>query len=217
MVACSAPATLPAATPTEAPKRDLAVAAPVEKAPTPPERERDPNDRFKPPERRRPVPEVQRPQDIAVAETDMWSPCVRAYWQAQSDPVRAALRALFRRYMATCDQEGHVVVSAPEYGKPSIAFRGTLGDASVAFIACDTETEDVAIVLDGKRVWSGLGDRRDNCTVVIPDGRSLRRALRASMDTRDAVVHVGIDFAITDDIKADLRLMLDALDALSAQ
>ncbi len=234
--ACSAPAKPPAPAPAAPPPpRDLAVAEPPPKQPVPPP-EQAPRDPFVFMRGGRPEIVIRRgpvapPQDLSVADNEMWSPCVRELWQAQPEPARRALTAVFRRYTVGCDADGRVTIAAPiEYRSGShVAYTGTLTraryDLAVDVVACGPPATIDRVVLgyDGQRWASGraLADRRGNCNVAsVPNGRTIRRALRDAVDARDAVVHfegrdAPDDLPITDDMKRDLRLMLDALDALT--
>ena len=227
LAACSASPKPPAPPPAPPPPpRDLAVAEPAPKQPTPPPQD----ERDFVIDRMRPIdPPIRRRtnQEIVFAEPELWSPCVRDYVQARGDDTRRMLTALFARYATTCNADRHVVVARPtDYRGSYVAYRGTFADrvaVELEVVACGTTAalERIAVVTDGKR-WTGnvTSEEVGGCVVAtLPDLRALRRALRDALDARAAVVEIdGVhDIVITDDMKRDLRLMLDALDALSAR
>ncbi len=236
LVACSAPPKPPAPAPAPAPQRDLAVAEPPPKQLTPTAQEREgdlvivrgvrvaPNE-LDPPIRRR---TNQWPQEIDLAEHELWSPCVRDYVQARGEDMRRALTAVFARYATTCNADRHVVVARPsDYRGSYVAYRGTFAadrsDVELEIVACGTTValDSITLVADRKR-WSGnvTSNEVGGCTVAtMPDLRSLRRALRDALDAKVVIVEIDgeHDIVITDDMKRDLRLMLDALDAVSAR
>ena len=233
LVACSAPPKPPAPEPAApAPKRDLAVAEPPPKPP--PAEEPDgstwivrgtrvrPNN-FDAPLRRR---TIEAPQEIDIGEHELWSPCVRDFVQARGEEARRALTSLFARYGTICNAERQVVLVRPsDYDQRSyIAFRGTLAaDLALDIVVCGTTAaiESIALVSDRKR-WTArtTSEEEAGCMVAsLPDVKSLRRALRDALDARLAIVEIDgdHDIVITDEMKRDVRLMLDALDALSAR
>lgn len=226
-VACSAPPRPAPAPASEAPKRDLAVAEPVKSPPAPQQEPSDPNAWIVEANRARSPREVfvdtrrnvnQPPQDRYVAERDLWSPCVRDFVAAQPSPARRVLTAAFARYLATCDGEKRIAIDAPrEYRERFVVFRGRLDAMTLDLVACGvTPPSSVTISYDGKR-WTGIATSTQigACTTTsVPDMPSLRRVLRDVVDAKDVAVQ---DVVVTDEMKRDLRLVLDALDALSAR
>jgi hypothetical protein len=223
LVACSAPPK-PAPVPREPPKRDLAVAEAVKTQPAPQE-PADPNawiiDANRP---RRPilvdtrVRVVQQPLELDVAERDLWSPCVRDFVRTQSSATRRVLTAAFARYPTSCDTEKRIVIDAPpEYRDRFVVFRGPLAAMTLDLVVCGTAPPGAVVIsYDGKR-WTGIATSTQigACTTTsVPDMPSLRRVLRDLVDAKDVTVH---DVIVTDEMKRDLRLVLDALDALSAR
>lgn len=218
LAACGAPPRPSPASAPPPPARDLAVAEPVKAQPLPPPR-RD-RDLAIVLGARDEVPGIGRrvlqPGEIAVAERDLWSPCVRDFVAGQPAATRRALTAAFARFPTSCDAEKRVVLEAPrEYGERYVVFRGPL-TAMTFDVVCGTPGPAVAIVHDGQR-WTGTATSTQlgACTTTsVPDMPSLRRVLREVAEARDATAQ---DVVITDDMKRDLRLVLDALDALSAR
>jgi hypothetical protein len=83
-----------------------------------------------------------------------------------------------------------------------------------------TAFDGATLEYDGKRWRSEASDRVDVCAIAsTPDVRSIRRMLRDAVDARAMVLHIdGIeDVVLTEQRKKDLRLVLDALDALSVR
>ena len=225
IVACSAPpkaAPAPAA-PAEA-KRDLAVAEP---APKKPATEPQPPGGLNLVSRDELIVRGRfqtQPQDeLDVAERDLWAPCVREFVQAQQPHARRALTAAFARHAVTCDDHKRIVIAPPhDYrGTSYVAYRGAFGDLAFEVVVCGVDEFDSAsLAYDGKRWRSGASDRVDVCAIAsTPDVRTIRRMLRDAVDARDVVLHVdGIeDVVITEQRKRDLRLVLDALDALGTR
>ena len=223
VVACgSSPARTPApAQPTPAP-RDLAVAEPPPKQP-PPARRFDPDD---------PVWLVDRhtigrrlppaTQELAVAQSQSWSACVRAYVEALPPHARRPVTAAFARYEVTCDAERRVVVAPPRdhVRQPSISFAGPLATIGLQVSACRA-FDGFAILYDGKRWDAGVlaTEERAGCTVAaLPNTPSMRAMLRDVVAARHVALRFdGDDVVLADGLKFDLRLMLDALDALTAR
>ena len=242
VAACSAPpkpSPAPAAQP--APVRDLAVAEPPPKPRPPEEPLIDPSDPsarnewlvrgmdrprgFDAPIRRRVMPP---PQELDVAERDLWSPCVRDFVQAQPVHARRPLTAVFSRYGITCDATKRVVVASPQdvRGKPFLGYSATFTNDRAELVlniaTCGVSFDRAVIVYDGKTWTSGglVVENVDGCaTASLPDVRSIRRMLRDMLDARNAVVRIdgAEDMPITDEMKHELRLMLDAYDALSVR
>ena len=235
LVACSAPVT-PAHEPAPAPppKRDLAVAEPPPKQPTPPE-EIDPygqsgRDRLITVSPRRrdlvPIGNERRvfplQQEIDVAARDLWSPCVRDFVQAQPEHARRPFAAVVARYPTSCDASHRIVVEAPlEYRDRFVVLRGALTALTLDVVTCGMAPNgSVEIIYDGRR-WTGLAttEQISGCAITsVPDMPSLRRVLRDVVDAKDVIARVDtIDVVVTFEMKRDLRLMLDALDVLSAR
>ena len=86
--------------------------------------------------------------------------------------------------------------------------------------SCAGPFERVAIVYDA-RTWTSARQTSvdvDGCQVVwFWDTRPIRRMLRDVLEARDTVVRIdgAPDLAISDGMKRDLRLVLDAIDALA--
>ena len=222
LVACGAP---PARTPAPAqsppPARDLAIAEPAPKQPVPsPRADRDD-----------PVWLVDRhtfgrrlpvTQELAVAESGGWSACVRAYVEALPPHARRSVTAAFARYEVTCDPERRVVVAPPRdhLRQPSISFAGPLASLGLQVTACRA-FDAFTIMYDGRRWDAGVlaTEQRGGCTVAaLPNTPSSRALLRDVIAAKHVALRFdGDEVVLADGLKFDLRLMLDALDALSAR
>lgn len=143
---------------------------------------------------------------------------MRAFVEAKPPEARRALTAAFARYPARCDAEQRIVIDAPpEYRERFVVLRGTLANLTLDVVTCGTPAaEAITIAYDRKR-WTGMAttSQLGACAKAsVPDMPSLRRALREATFARDATVN---DVAVSDEMKRDLGLVLDALDALSAR
>lgn len=166
---------------------------------------------------------IRQQEELDVAARDLWSPCVRDFVQAQPPDVRRALTAVFSRYAVSCGDDKRVVIAPPpEYrGTSYVAYRGAFGDMAFEVVVCGVDEFDSAtIAYDGKRWRSDASSRVDVCAIAsTPDVRVIRRMLRDALDARSMVLRAdGIeDVVISEQRRRDLRLVLDALDALSAR
>jgi hypothetical protein len=240
-VACSAPVQQPAAQPQQAPatRDEVAIAEPPPKQAQPAERPIDPNDpsghdewllrNMEHPPR---VPIVVRrynpPDEVFVGSSDLWSPCVKDFVYSRSDDARRALTAAFGRYVVTCDSEKRVVIAPPhEYlGKSTLSFTGTFaGSSSTVMLrvtTCSATTlEQIVVVYDGKR-WTSPQLNPEPSTggcvgTSLPISKTVRRMVRDLSEAREAIVLFDTEEVfLSDDMKRDLQLMLDALDALAS-
>jgi hypothetical protein len=236
LAACGgSPRAAPVAPAEPAPKRDLAVAEPVPKQPEPPEFDPNACRVGAPcilPRRdvlllRGPRSAVRMPRRVIaldgqldVAPSDLWSPCVKKHVQEQGADARRAWTALFARYVPSCDAHHRMRIDPPrEYaGKPYVALRGVVGGELVVEVASCTASsaERIVIAYDDQRWTAPLheSEQRAGCIVVrVPDTRTARRVLRNALDASRASVQLdGDEIAITDELKRDLRLVLDATD-----
>jgi hypothetical protein len=171
-----------------------------------------------------------------VAESQFWDRCVREFVAAQPEAVRRVLTTAFTRCATQCDPAGRIVLQLTRgsdgrdrRGASDVGFSGSLSakriDLSLRLAYCGQPppiADHVVLTADDMR-WTSprLDFERDEhgCEVVeLPTTRSLLRALRAVVDAPDGAVHLegkrGEDLEVTDDMKQDLRVMLDALEAL---
>jgi hypothetical protein len=168
-----------------------------------------------------------------VSESDFFSRCVREFVQAQKPVARRAFITALTQYETSCDRDGRVVVEQPlgndsreRRGHTDVAFTGTLSaqriDLSLRLAYCgDAVSPDhITIVADGE-TWRSqrLEFARDSggCDVAeLPYTRSLGRALERVVESPEAsVLFEGTtgELAITDPIRNELRVFLEALDA----
>jgi hypothetical protein len=164
---------------------------------------------------------IVRDGQLDVAPSDLWSPCVKEHVQKQGPDARRAWTALFARYVPSCDADHRMRIDPPrEYaGKPYVALRGVVGGELVIEAAsCNASSaERVVIAYDDQRWTAPLHDseQRAGCIVVrVPETRTARRVLRNALDASHASVQLdGDEIAITEELKRDLRLVLDATGA----
>lgn len=172
----------------------------------------------------------------AVAESQYWDRCVREFVAAQPESIRRALTTAFTRCATQCDPSGRIVLQLTRgsdgrdrRGMSDVGFAGSLSpqriDLSLRLAYCGQPppiADHVVITADNQR-WTSppLDFERDEhgCEVVeLPTTRSLLRALRTAVDAPDAAVHFegkrAEDLVVTEDMKRDLRVMLDAIEAL---
>jgi hypothetical protein len=160
-------------------------------------------------------------EQLDVAPSDLWSPCVKEHVQQQGPDARRAWTALFARYVPSCDTDHRMRIDPPrEYaGKRYVALRGVVGgELAIEVASCTASSaERVIIAYDDQRWTAPLheSEQRAGCVVVrVPDTRTARRVLRNALDATHASVQLdGDEIAITDELKRDLRLVLDATGA----
>lgn len=209
-VACSAP---PRAEPPAVPRkppRDLAVAEPPPKPE--PREEIDPT---QPIWLERRTMHTQ-PRELALAERDLWSSCVRDWVQAHPEHARRALTKMIAVLSATCDADRRIVIPPR---KALVTFDGQIDRLALHVRWC-AAFDALAFEYDGKRWASGplATDERDGCTIAtLPNTRSTRALLRDVVDAEQAMIRFAHDdVVIPGEVRETLRLVLDALDALSA-
>lgn len=174
---------------------------------------------------------------INYAETDFLSRCVREFVQTRSESARRPLIAALAQYATSCDADGRVVLERPlgydsrdRRARSDAMFTGTLSAQRVDIVlrvaACsggDSASPDhIAIVADDQ-TWTSqrLEFARDGnaCDVAeMPYTRALGRALFRASESEDAVIRFegsSVELPITDVMKHELRVVLDAVDALA--
>jgi hypothetical protein len=172
-----------------------------------------------------------------VAESDLWDACVRDYVRAQPEAARRALTIAFSRFVTRCEPNGDFVVSPPyeRRDRTHLGFEGRFLPAQsqreilLRVAICGppmTEPTRIAIVGDrGRWVTPRFAfERQRNCDVaLVPYAPSVGRALRDAMDAGEMIVRIeggeppAEDLIVTDEMKQDLRVMLDAIEALRAR
>jgi hypothetical protein len=172
-------------------------------------------------------------------KSDYWSPCVRDFVQTQPEAARDTLGEALSHYSTTCSggpgrriefqtpRVAHGAAPQPSLGLVGALERTSCEVALRATVHADSgepiDAERITLIADGVR-WSSprIDVERDDgwAIAMLPLTRSLARAVRRAADARDAVVRFEgardyEDVVVTDEMKQDLRIMLDALDAIN--
>jgi len=180
------------------------------------------------------VPVRQRLGDRGYErKSDFWSPCVREFVQDQPDGVREALGEALSRYSTTCSKT-RVEFQLPRTGR-LVTLHSNLGlvgalerrtcelTLRAAYHGEPLDAEVITLIADGVR-WSSTRlelERADGWEIaMLPLTRTLARVVRRALDARDTVLRFEgprgyEDVIITDEMKQDLQVMLDALDAIN--
>jgi len=174
-------------------------------------------------------------QTVDIAESDLWSPCLRDFVRAQSEPARRSLTMAFARLEVDCDQDGRVVLGPPHgyRGRSHLGYRATfaIADARAALTlavcgAAPPSGEQIVLEYDGRRLPMARLDferDRDGCYVAeLPPSMTLARTLPDVLAAEDVVVRFGDtlaieDLAITHEMLRDIRLVYDAVDAVAVR
>ena len=172
-----------------------------------------------------------------VAESDFLSQCVREFVLAQPEPTRRPLTVVLTQYFTTCEPNGRIALERPlafdsrdRRSRSDASFRGTLSQRPdmvlrVAYCSGDSASPDhITIVADGV-LWTSqrLEFQRDSntCDVAeLPLTHAFARSLLQVTDATEAVIRfeghrVSGELAVTETMKRELRIVLEALDALS--
>jgi len=169
-------------------------------------------------------------------KSDYWSPCVRDFVDTQPEAARAALGEALSLYSTTCtkDPERRVAFQTPRAGRTAparspLGLIGALGRATcelalrAAYHGEPVHAERITLIADGVR-WSSPRldfDGDDGWEVAtLPFTRALARVVRRAIEARDTLLRFESakgyeDVAITDELKQELRVMIDALDAIN--
>ena len=173
---------------------------------------------------------------IHVAESDMWSPCVKDYVRAQPERARRALPAALARYVTSCDGDRRVVFERPLAGGrlrrsgSDIFLVGTFGSTRhevalrITYCGQVRPRADRAVLVSDGSAWTSLPlvfePDAPGCSVAqIPYTDTLGRVVRDMVDGREASVRFEgrgqyDDIILGDELRSDLRVMLDVADAL---
>jgi hypothetical protein len=169
-------------------------------------------------------------------KSDYWSPCVRDFVETQPEAARAALGEALSLYSTTCtkDPEWRVELQAPRAGRTTpgrspLALHGTLGRGTCelalrfSYQGEPAHAERITLIADG--VWWSSSrldfDADDGWEVAtLPFTRSLARVVARAIEARDTVLRFESakgyeDIVVTDELKQELRVMIDALDAIN--
>ena len=173
--------------------------------------------------------------DLSNKKSDFWSPCVREFVQLQPEAARDALGEALSLYSTSCTgapvrrvefqtppasrgapaQSYIGLVGALEQNRGELALRaalhGSLRAVRITLIADDARWSSPRIDFDEDDGWE---------IATLPLTRQLARVVRQAADAHDALLRFESersyeDVAVTEDMKQDLRVMLDALDAIN--
>jgi hypothetical protein len=168
-------------------------------------------------------------------KSDYWSPCVRDFVQTQPEAARDTLGEALSLYSTTCSGAARRV----EFQTPRLA-RGAPPQSSLGLVGalerttCElslratyhgepVEAERITVIADG--VWWSSPrieiESDDGWEIAtLPLTRTMARVVRRAAEARDTLLRFEgprgyQDVAVTDEMKQDLRVMLDALDAIN--
>ncbi|HEU4727208.1 MAG TPA: hypothetical protein VFT22_04950 [Kofleriaceae bacterium] len=171
-----------------------------------------------------------------------WFDCVKDFVDAQREPARARLIDALSVYFTTCDKIERQIAFQPPRPFPSghnyflessyISFTGELSrtrsQARLRVVYHGDKwisAQRIKIAADDFR-WTSpaLAFRRDDDTAVwesaeLPYSRALQPIVRRIVDSKEAIIRFEGrqshgDLVVTDEMKQDLRLMMDALAAI---
>lgn len=168
-------------------------------------------------------------------KSDYWSPCVREFVQTQPEDVRLALGEALSLYSTSCTTgpARRIEFRTPRIRRgpsPShLGVAGALGAATcelalvAAWYGAPIEPERITLIADGVAWTSPRIDFEHTGggeIATLPLSRSLIRVVRRAIDARDTLLRFESqaryeDLAVTDEMKQDLRAVLDALDAIN--
>ena len=173
--------------------------------------------------------------DLTNKKSDFWSPCVREFVMLQPEAARDALGEALSLYGTSCSAAPvrRVEFQTPPTGRaaPVQSYLGLVGALEqtrcelalrAAFHGPPMRAERITLIADGAR-WSSpridLDEDGDWEIATLPLTRELARVVRQAADARDALLRFESarsyeDVTITEDTKQDLRVLLDALDAI---
>lgn len=183
-----------------------------------------------------PAVRLRAPEPSFGRKSDYWSPCVRDFVQTQPEAARGALGDALTLYSTSCAgaPDRRVELRTPPAGRmtPPASHLGLVAALSpatcelaltAAYHGAPVDAERITLIADGAR-WSSPrilfdhGDGWEIATLTVT--RSLARVVQQAAAARDAVLRFEgardyQDVVITDAMKQDLRVVLDALDAIS--
>jgi len=179
----------------------------------------------------------REPRERSVAESDMWSPCVKDYVRAQPERARRALTAALARYVTSCDADQRVVLERPFAGGrhrragSDVFLVGTFAtdrrELALRITYCGDvrPRADRAVLVSDRTSWTSLPlvfdpDSAGCIAAQIPYTESLGRVVRKMIEGREASVRFEgpaqyEDITIGDEVRNDLRVMLDVVEALT--
>jgi hypothetical protein len=173
--------------------------------------------------------------DLSNKKSDFWSPCVREFVQLQPEAARDALGEALSLYSTSCTggPVRRVEFQTPPASRaaPAQSYLGLVGAleqnrrelALRAAFHGQVRAQRITLIADGAR-WSSPRidfDDDDGWEIAtLPLTRELARAVRGAADARDVLLRFESarsyeDVTVTEEMKQDLRVMLDALDAIN--
>lgn len=178
------------------------------------------------------------PAIVDVAEIDYLGRCAREFILQQPEGSRRVLIAAFTHYVTACDPDtGKLVLERPlgfdsreRRSRPDVAFLGMLAPRGAGLVlrvsACGTQTSfDRISISSADHRWtsSRLEVRRDpgGCDVAeLPFTRALGKVIAQALEGESVIRFEGsspdTELAFTDQLRSELRSVLDAVDVLTA-
>lgn len=169
-------------------------------------------------------------------KSDFWSPCVRDFVETQPAAARETLGEALSLYSTTCatGPAKRLEFRTPRSGRTPpaeshLGLSGALGPGTcelsleAVYRGEPVHAERITLIADGVR-WSSPRldfDRDDGGeSVTLPLSRALARVVARAIDAHDTVLRFEgasgyEDVVVTDEMKQDLRVMIDALDAIN--
>jgi hypothetical protein len=173
--------------------------------------------------------------DSSNKKSDFWSPCVREFVLGQAETARDVLGEALSLYSTACTggPSRRVEFQTPRADRtaPAQSYLGLVGALEpstcelalrAAYHGPPVRAERIALIADGVR-WSSPRidfDDDDGWEIAtLPLTRELARVVMRTAEARDALLRFEAgaayeDVVLTEDMKQDLRVMLDALDAI---
>ncbi len=183
----------------------------------------------------RPPVRARPGESFYESKRDFWSPCVRDFVETQPEAAREVLGEALSAYSTACTTGPvkRVEFRTPRTGRtaPAESHLGLIGvlepgtcelSLEAAYRGEPVHAERITLIADGVR-WSSPRldfDRYDDGeTVTVPLSRALLRVVARAIDAHETIVRfegaAGYeDVVVTGEMKQDLRVMLDALDAI---
>jgi hypothetical protein len=174
--------------------------------------------------------------DISNKKSDFWSPCVRDFVALQPEAARDALGEALSQYGTACTggPSRRIEFQTPRADRaaPAQSYVGLVGALErtscelalrAAYHGPPVRAERITLIADGVRWSSPRIDFDDNGgweIATLPLSRELARVVKRAAEARDALLRFESerayeDVVLTDDMKQDLRVLLDALDAIN--
>jgi hypothetical protein len=173
--------------------------------------------------------------DVSNKKSDLWSPCVRDFVQGEPEIARDVLGEALSLYSTACTvgASRRVEFQTPRGDRTALAqsYLGLVGALEptscelalrAAYHGPAMRAERITLIADGVRWSSPRIDFDDDSgweIATLPLTRELARVVMRAAEARDALLRFESgaayeDVVVTDDMKQDLRVMLDALDAI---